>query len=361
MKGVVCCAWRTTWRVWLSLFFAACINTIPPRPTQHFLAWSHDRTTTKRLCVLPFLDRTQTHDLATQVRQSVAGHLSVKRFTDVELSDIDTRLTTVGKEWRNFPPQQVGTAMGCDALLYGEVTDAGRLYLALYSQLTVAATVRLVDVTTGQTLVQEAYATKFHEAGVPLSPLSIVPDIIKTWVNLSETQMVRAIDDLGRNLAEKIPDLPAMLPPSPGQSAVAFASPSPPPLATTPVNGATTPPAAHNSQPLTTVAIAALSIPAPVSSAIKNIPPPLPSRPATQEQYRLQVAAFRTYEDAQRMVRLLRDKGYPAMIAQTGASEKMWNQVVLGPFPSRAAALKIGLAIRKIAPLSPVVIPRPRS
>jgi cell division septation protein DedD len=249
----------------------------------------------------------------------------VKHFTDVELSDVDARLTTVEREWRNFSPQQVGKSIGCDVLLYAEVTDAGRLYLALYSQLTVAATVRLVDVTTEQTLVQESYATKFREAGVPLSPLSIVSDVVKTWVNLSETQRVQAIDDLGRNLAERVPDLPAMLPPSPGQSVVAAASPSPPPLATTPVNGATITPAAYRSQPLATVAVAALGIPAPVSDATENISPPLPSRPATQEHYRLQVAAFRTYEDAQRTVRLLRDKGYPAMITQTGASEKMWN------------------------------------
>jgi hypothetical protein len=224
MKGVGCGVWRILWRilwlVWLSLFFTACAKTTPPRPTPHFLAWSQDRATTKRLCVLPFLDRTQTPGLATQVRQSVAGHLSVKHFTDVELSDVDARLTTVGKEWRNFSSQQLGRAIGCDALLYGEVTDAGRLYLALYSQLTVAAAIRLVDVATGKTLVHESYATKFREAGVPLSPLSIVPDIIKTWVNLSETQMTRAIDDLGRNLAEKVPDLPALLPAPPGQEAV---------------------------------------------------------------------------------------------------------------------------------------------
>jgi cell division septation protein DedD len=217
----------------------------------------------------------------------------------------------------------------------------------------------LVDVINGQTLVQESHATKFREAGVPLSPLSIVSDVVKTWMNLSETQRVRAIDDLGRNLAEKIPDLPAIRPPSPGQN-VAAASLSPPPPAMPPVNESTTTPAAHRSQPLTTVAVAALSIPAPVSSATENISPLLPSRPATQEHYRLQVAAFRTYEDAQRMVRLLRDKGYPAMITQTGTAENMWNQVILGPFPSRTAALKVGRAIRKIVLLSPIVIARPR-
>ena len=95
-------------------------------------------------------------------------------------------------------------------MLYGEVTDAGRLYLAVYSQLTVAAEIRLVDVATGHPLVQESYATKFREASVPLSPLSIVPDVIKTWMNLSETQMKRAIDDLGRNLASRVPDLPVL-------------------------------------------------------------------------------------------------------------------------------------------------------
>lgn len=360
MKGAVCGAWRGMWLVWLSFFFAACANTTPPRPTPHFLAWSQDRTITKRLCVLPFLDRTQTPGLATQVRQSVAGHLSVKHFTDVELSDVDARLTSVGKEWRNFSPQQVGRSIGCDALLYGEVTDAGRLYLVLYSQLTVAATVRFIDVATGQTLMQESYATKFREAGVPLSPLSIVPDVVKTWVNLSETQMERAIDDLGRNLAEKVPDLPATPPPSPGRIAVASAVPSPPPIATTSVSGATAAPVTHNGQPITTVAVATLSVPALATGTTEKIQPPLPSRLVTQREYRLQVAAFRTYDDAQRVVRLLRNKGYPAMIAQTGESEAMWKRVVLGPFPSRAAAQKVGIAIRKIAPLSPVVISRSR-
>jgi cell division septation protein DedD len=282
----------------------------------------------------------------------------VKHFIDVELSDVDTRLATVGTEWRNFPPQQVGRAIGCDALLYGEVTDAGRLYLALYSQLTVAAVIRLVDVATGQTLAQESYATKFREAGVPLSPLSVVPDVVKTWMNLSETQMTRAIDDLGRNLAEKVPDLPAIQPSTPEQGAIASAPPSPPPMAPTPGREVATTFVVPTSHPVPTVTVATIRVPAPVSGVTEKIRPALPSRPAMQEQYRLQVAAFRTYDDAQRLVRLLRDNGHPAMIAQIGESAHMWNQVVLGPFPSRAAALKVGMAIRKLAPLSPVVIPR---
>lgn len=341
-----------------SLSCIACAPTTPLRPTPHFLAWSQEHATPKRLCVLPFLDRTHTPGLATQVRQSVAGHLSVKHFTDVELSDVDTRLTPLGKEWQHVASQQLGPTLGCDALLYGEVTDAGRLYLALYSQLTVAAAIRLVDVTTGQTLVQESYATKFREASVPLSPLSVVPDVIKTWMNLSETQMTRAIDDLARNLAARVPDLPAALPSSPRQSVMAPVPPVPPLPATALGDQENTPSVALTSPPITPVAVAALSIPAFAANASENRLSLLPSRPPPRAQYRLQIAAFRTYDDARRVVRLLHDNGYPAMIAQTGIAEKMWNQVVLGPFPSRAAALRVGRAIRTIAPLSPEVIPR---
>jgi cell division septation protein DedD len=358
MKGVVRGAWRIGWLVWLSFFFAACTKTTPPKPTLHFLAWSQDQTTSKRLCVLPFLDRAQTPGITTQVRQSVAGHLSVKHFTDVELSEIDERLSQAGEEWRNFPPQQLGRSIGCGVLLYGEVTEASRLYLALYSQLTVAGAIRLVDVTTGQTLVQDSYTTKFREAGVPLSPFSVVPDVVKTWMNLSETQMVRAIDDLGRNLAERVPNLPVTLPSSPEQVVVASAAPAPPSMTVMPVSEEPAVSLALNSQQIATFEVATVNALPSGSPSAKKISPPLPPHPAAQGQYRLQVAAFRTYSEAQRVVRLLRDKGYPAMIAQTGESGHLWNRVVLGPFPSKEAAQQTSAAIRKISPLSPVVIPR---
>lgn len=282
----------------------------------------------------------------------------MKHFTDVELSDVDTRLTAGEKEWRNFSPPQLGQVIGCDALLYGEVTDAARLYLGLYSQLTVAATIRLVDVTTGQTLVQESYTTKFREAGLPLSPLSVVPDLIKTWVNLSETQMARAIDDLGRNLAARVPNLPVGQPSPSGQSAISAATPGTPSPATPPINVELIGLATDTSPPLPTSNVATLGIPAPGSDVTEKRPL-LPSSPPTRrDHYRLQVAAFRAYDDAQRLVRLLHDNGHPAMITQIGEAEALWNQVVLGPFPSRAAALRVGIAIRKIVPLSPEVIPR---
>jgi cell division septation protein DedD len=282
----------------------------------------------------------------------------VKLFTDIELSAVDAGLKGVGEEWRNFPPQQVGRAIGCDALLYGEVTEADRLYLALYSQLTVAASVRLVEVATGRTLAQQSYATKFREAGVPFSPLSAVSDAVKTWMNLSETQMTRAIDDLGRNLAERIPNLPETPTVASEQSVAPSAVSLPPSTDVTPPGRDTATPAGPDKQRVPAVAVATLSVPAPVSLPTEILPAAPPTRPRTRMQYRLQIAAFRTYSDAQQVVRLLRDKGYPAMIAQTGEAGRIWNRVVLGPFPSEEEVRRARAEIKKLAPLSPVVITR---
>jgi len=357
MTDAGCGIQRVRWMVWVSLLFAACTKTTPSIPTPYFLAWSQDRATAKRVCVLPFLDRTQTPGVAKQVRQSVAGHLSIKHFTDVELSDVDERLAKIDGEWRNLPPQQVGRAVGCDALLYGEVTEASRLYLALYSQLTVAAAIQLVDVTTGQPLAQESYATKFRAGGVPLSPLAIVPDAVKTFSNLSETQMTRAIDDLGRNLTEKLPDLPGRPPPLQEQVAPA-ATASPVLLTAMPANGETLAPLAREDQP-PSIQIATVSLlPPPVPKTEKNDKTALSVQPSSsvQKSYRLQIAKFRTYRDAQRVVRILRNRGYPAMIAQTVEAQQPWNRVVLGPYPSLQEARQVGASIRKVSSFSPIVI-----
>lgn len=354
---------RCAWIISLTLLVYACSKTTPPAPTPRFVAWSYqDRTVPKQVCVLPFADQTNTPGLANQVRRSFAGNLSVKRFADAELYDIDDRLQLLGGDWRNSPAQQIGKTVGCDALIYGEVTRADRLYLALYSQLTLEGTVRLVDVATGQTLAEGAYATKFRSGGVPLSPLSVVPDAVKNLSNLSETQMTRAVDDLGRHLAEQVPDLPAWLPNPPVQYAASSA-----PSGTK----GTVPSKELNSLPpgaekkVARVDIAAYDVlPFPSSVSLKKNPPavvkdapapPVQSLPG-QEGYRLQVASFNTKSEAEQVARLLHDHGYQPEIAQATGAHQGWHRVVLGPFPSIHSAQEVGAQIKKTLSFSPIVI-----
>lgn len=360
-KGVAWCAGVLSF----SFFLSACSQTPPTVPTSHFLAWSQtDSLNGKRVCVLPFADEAKVPGLANRIRQSFAGHLSIKHFVDTELHEIDSRLETLGPGWQTLSAQDLGKALGCNALIYGEVTKVSRLYLALYSQLTLESNILLVDASTGQTLVKDGYATKFRSAGLPLSPLSFVPDAVRTLSNLSDTQMVRAVDDLGRNLAGKVPDLPAL------PTYRSAAAPSAPPNAElltpprVPVSAFTAekkllPPTRTVAQletstfdvPPTNAAVNTKSAQVAAAHSGTTAPPPVQA-----EGYRLQVAALRTATEAQKVVQLLRTKGYQPIVAQSVDTKPIWHRVVLGPFPTIHAAQTVGAQIHKVLPFSPVVI-----
>ncbi len=310
------------WGVGLSLLSSACTTqalkpTVSATPTPAFVRWSQNGVPDKRLCVLPFTDQTGTDGLAVYVRQSFAGHLSPKRFSDAELYEIDARLDTLTGDWRNQSSQRLGKTLQCDALVYGQVTTAKRLYLGLYSQLTLEGGIRVVDAATGQSLVVESYATKFRTGALPLSPFSVVPDVIMNLRNMNDTQLVRAIDDLGRHLADTVPDLP-MAPPVPQV---------PQPLSPQPVK-----------------------IP-PVGVDVPRVPVQ-----AEQERYQVQVASFSTPREAQQVARLLRDKGYRPAIAETTGTPQVWHRVLVGPFPSMHEAQQVSVEIQKILRLTPLVV-----
>jgi hypothetical protein len=313
MKSVVACGMIALLLTSCSL--AAVKPALPPTPTPAFVTWSQAGEPAKRICVLPFADHTGTPGLAAQVRQSFAGHLSVKRFIDIELYEVDSRLSAWAETWKDQPVQLLGKALGCEALIYGEVTEAGRLYLGVYSQVALAGSIRMVETATGQTVAQSAHTTRFHAGGVPFSPIAVVANSLLNLRNIGDTQMLRVIDDLGRHLAGVVPDLPTPLP-------VQEASPTMPP--------ATSPPT--------------------------EIPQTASSRTATvQESYRLQVAAFRSSREAQQAARLLRDKGYRPAIAEFTEAEQPWHRVVLGPFSSFHEASQVGEQIQQSLPFSPVV------
>jgi len=310
------------WGIGLSLLSSACATqalkpVVPATPAPAFVRWSQSGVSDKRICVLPFTDQTGTEGLAAYIHQSLAGHLSIKRFSDAELYEIDARLDTLTGDWRNQPAQRLGKTLQCDALVYGQVTTAKRLYLGLYSQLTLEGGIRVVDAATGQSLVAESYATKFRAGALPLSPFEIVPDAIMSLRNMTDTQLVRAIDDLGRHLADTVPDLPA----PPLVSPVTQPS-APPPIKTPPMRANAPPAPAH----------------------------------AESDRYQVQVTSFNTPGEAQQAARLLRDKGYRPTIAETIGTAQVRHRVLVGPFPSIYEAQQVSAQIQKILRVTPIVV-----
>lgn len=303
------------------LLGSACTRTAsvptPPvtKPSSAFTAWSQNGHAEKRVCVLPFTNRTNSKGIADRVRESFFGRLVLKRFTDVNLRELDARLSTLPKAWEKMSPRQLGQALSCDALVYGEVMEASNLYLGVYAQLTLEGRIQFVNTTSNETLVIGSYATKFRTGGVPFSLLEAVPSAILNLRNFIPEQSLRAVDDLARNLADKIPDLP------PGSSE----------------NAALRQPEVPN------------------KSEPPRVTPPL-SPPPSLDRYRVQVAAFSKPDEAQHVAQRLRNEGFQPMVVSAVTEDHLWHKVLLGPFPSLNVAQEAGVRVQERLRISPMIV-----
>lgn len=296
------------------------------KPSTTFAAWSQTGHPDKRICVLPFTDKTNSGSVADRVREGFFGRLALKRFADVELRELDARLHALPEPWNKTTPQKLGAALQCDALVYGEIVEANNLYVGVYAQLTLEGRIQLVDVATGQTLVTGAHTTKFRLGGVPLSLLDLVPNVVFNLRNFSQEQGLRAVDDLARNLADQIPDLPET---TDAPKSGAF-------LAST---GSRTEPQAAN------------------RAEQKRTEAPLPTSPSPgQDCYQVQVASFAKSGEAQHAVQLLRGEGFQPTVVTAARAEKSQHRVMLGPFATFGAAQETGAKIQKRLRFSPLVV-----
>ena len=303
--------------VWISgvlicLLLPACSSRKPPIPTQNFVNWSQQAAPHKKqLCVLPFENASHIDGLDEKVRQGVAGHLSVKRFTDVELHEIDARLADIAN-WHRLAPRDLGRRLSCDVLVYGLVSKPNNIYVGVYSQLALIGTLRVVGVATGNVLLHETYTTRLHDMGLPLSPVGLVTSMVRNLRTFTDTRFVRAIDDLSRNLAALVPDLPE--------------------------TGARTSTVSQKQD-----------------SAVTR-----PARPVRQSQiYQVQVAAFRSHGEAQRAARLLHQEGYAPAIAEVAGMRQEWHRVIIGPFSSARSAYETRGQIKEKLPFDPIVTQGP--
>lgn len=161
------------------------------------------------VAVLPFQNDTEERGIANQVRKAFYNHFSSKPYKDIEPSILDEKIVylekSTGKTVLELKPAEVCQSLGCDGLVYGRITDFKKVYAAVYSQLGVEAEVWIVNTKTGKEVLRLKDAVRYHEGGVPLSPLGIIMTAVSTAMNLREIQQVRLVSEIAYKLNEKIP------------------------------------------------------------------------------------------------------------------------------------------------------------
>ena len=191
------------------LFLAGCAPTLKmeqhSRPVREIADSDFPRT----VAILPFVNQTGEPQIDLTVRRAFANHFSATPYRDMKLPLVDEKLARFrqasGKETGSATPQELAQALGCDGLVYGRVTGFQWLYAGVYSQLGIEAEVWMVNSRTGGEIFRLKKAVRYHEGGIPTTPLSAVVTVVSTALNLREIQRVRMVNELAYSLMLEVP------------------------------------------------------------------------------------------------------------------------------------------------------------
>lgn len=163
----------------------------------------------KSVAVMPFVDLSKSKEGFEAVRRGFYNHFSSLPFKDMELYRVDTTLRKAGitdpEAISKMPPQELGKLLGVDAVVFGEISNFDKLFLVMYSQVSVGAEIKMYDTKTGNFLWSGKNVVRKHEGGISVNPIGIVATVIATAMNVRDIQLLRANDDLFRDMVKTIP------------------------------------------------------------------------------------------------------------------------------------------------------------
>jgi parallel beta-helix repeat protein len=161
------------------------------------------------VAVLPFTDLSGSKEGATAMRLGFYNHFSSLPFKDMELYKVDDLLNKAGltdpEAIRKTSPKKLGEILRVDAVILGEVSDFDKYFAVLYSQVAVGAEIKMYDTKTGNFLWSGKNKVRKHEGGLSTNPIGLVATIIATSLNVRDVQLLRANDDLFRDMVKTMP------------------------------------------------------------------------------------------------------------------------------------------------------------
>ncbi len=161
------------------------------------------------IAVLPFLDNSRKKEGAAEVRKGFYNHFSSLPFKDMELRRVDNLLKKADLEETEAlyrtSPQELGKILNVDAVVFGEISNFDKLFAVVYSQVAVGAEIKMYDTRTGKFLWSGMHTVRIHEGGISTNPVGIIATVIATSMNVRDIQLLRACDDLFREMVKTIP------------------------------------------------------------------------------------------------------------------------------------------------------------
>jgi hypothetical protein len=163
----------------------------------------------RSIAVLPFANQTEVDGVEDFVRVTFYSHLCARPYKDVELQMVDQKLRrskiTDYEKLRQTPVKKLGRLLGCDAVVFGEVTKFDKIFAGIYSQMAVGLSISIWDTRTGREIWVDEHIERHHEGGIPLTLTDIPLITFRSGMVLREDAKIQAADELSRFLTHRIP------------------------------------------------------------------------------------------------------------------------------------------------------------
>lgn len=157
------------------------------------------------LGVLPLSAAQKQFEPTQDLRKALHANLAPTGIKLVPMQRIDMIFKSSASEAVNL--KNVSAATACDTLLSGEITDRQTRFLGVYSEVKVAANIRITRVSTGTVIWRGKHTAVVRDGGLPINPISIIGGSISAGMNLRDEQITRTTNDLARRLVIAIPNL----------------------------------------------------------------------------------------------------------------------------------------------------------
>ena len=157
------------------------------------------------LGVLPLTATKNEFEPTVDLRKALHAYLAPTGISLVPLQRIDQNIRANSNEVVNL--KNVSTATGCDTLITGEITERKTRFWGVYSEVKIAANVRITRVSTGAVIWRGKHTAVIRDGGLPINPISIIGGSISAGMNLRDEQITRTTNDLARRLITAIPNL----------------------------------------------------------------------------------------------------------------------------------------------------------
>lgn len=162
------------------------------------------------VAILPFTNTTQSQFAYEVVRRTMANHFSTKNYRWLHWKDVDSRLVLAGLDSADkvnaLGQDEVARILGVDGLIYGDITHYNKTFAGIYAQISVGVQLKFVN-SEGRVLWEVKDVQRSHAGGVSTSPVGLLMNALVAAKHLyGDLNLYRAADDLGRDLAQQIPE-----------------------------------------------------------------------------------------------------------------------------------------------------------